>query len=99
MPSLRAAERGQGLLATFVCLADALGVEIGGRSLPPGESLGERLAVLRKRRELGRRTVAEVAGISPTTLQALESESDGHLATVIRVEEALGAQLGLFPKG
>ncbi|MGI4794665.1 MAG: DNA N-6-adenine-methyltransferase [Janthinobacterium lividum] len=99
LPSVRAAERGSGSLTMFTSLADALGVEIGGRSLPPGDTLGGRLAALRKRRELGRRTVAKVAGISPTTLQALENENGGHLATLISVGEALGAQLQIFPKG
>jgi transcriptional regulator with XRE-family HTH domain len=99
LPTLRQAECGQGALTTFVNLAAAFDMEIGGRSLPPGETLGARLAALRKRRGLGRRIVAEMAGISPTTLAAVERDSGAHLATVTRVGEALGAPLRLVPKG
>ena len=99
MPTLRAAERGEGALKTFVALAATLDMGIGGRSLPPGATLGGRLAALRKRRKMGQRTVAQVAGISPTTLAALERSSGGHLATVIAVGEALGAQLRLVAVG
>lgn len=99
LPTLRQAERGQGAHSTFVNLAAALDMEIGGRSLPPGETLGLRLAALRKRRGLGRRIVAQMAGISPTTLAAIERNSGTHLASMVRVGEALGAQLRLVPKG
>jgi len=99
LPTLRQAERGQGALSTYVNLAAALDMEISGRSLPPGETLGERLAALRKRRNLGRRVLAEMAGISPTTLAAVERDGGAHLATVARIGEALGAQLRLAPKG
>jgi hypothetical protein len=74
-------------------------MEIGGRSLPPGETLGGRLAGLRRRRGLGRRVVAELAEISPTTLFAAEGDQGAHLATVARIGEALGAQLRLVPIG
>ena len=99
LPTVRAAERGKGLLATFVALASALDKEIGGRSLPPGPTLGDRLAALRRRREIGRRTLADMTGISPTTLAALEREDGGHLATLVRIGDALGARLRLVPKG
>ncbi|MFT8246451.1 DNA N-6-adenine-methyltransferase [Roseomonas sp. BN140053] len=99
LPSLRQAERGQGALGTFTALASALGLELGGRSLPPGDTLGSRLATLRKRRRLGRRVLAEIAGISPTTLAAVEQDQGAHLATVARIGEALGARLRLVPIG
>ncbi len=99
LPTLRAAERGEGALKTFMSLAAVLDMQIGARSLPLGTTLGARLATLRGRREMGQRVVAQLAGISPTTLAALERNSGGHLATVIRVGEALGAQLRLVPAG
>lgn len=99
LPTLRQAERGQGSLSTFVTVAEALGQATGGRSLPPGKTLGARLAALRKRKGIGRRTLAEAAAISPTTLAAVERDGGVHLATVIRIGDALGAQLRLVPKG
>lgn len=99
LPTVRAAERSEGALTTFLLLAASLGMEIGGGSLPAGDELGARLAVLRKRRGLGRRTVAELAGISPTTLASLEKKNAGHLTTVIKVGEAVGARLRLIPLG
>jgi transcriptional regulator with XRE-family HTH domain len=99
LPTLRLAEKAGGSISTFVTVAAALAREVGGRSLPPGETLGGRLAVLRKRRALGRRPVSALAGISPSTLSAIESGRDGHLSTLIRVGGALGAQLRLEPLG
>lgn len=99
LPTLRQAERGLGALATFTALANVLGKEISGRSLPPGKSLGARLMALRKRRGLGRRPLADLAGISATTLAMVEKDGDGHLTTVLRVGDALGARLELVEKG
>jgi transcriptional regulator with XRE-family HTH domain len=99
VPALRQSERGQGLLSTFVALALELGLTIDGRSLPPGESLQVRLAALRKRRGLSRRTVADLAEISPTTLAGMENGIGTHLATVVSIATALGATLHLAPAG
>ena len=99
VPTVRQAERGRGDLAGFLVLAAALGMEIGGRSLPPGESLGTRLAAMRGRQGWSQRTVAQMAGISATTLAAMENGADCHLTTVIRVGEALGVRLCLVPIG
>jgi phage N-6-adenine-methyltransferase len=99
LPTLRQSEQGQGALSTYVALATELGHEIGGRSLPPGESLGARLMALRRRRGLGRRVIAELAGISPTTVAAVERDAGAHLASVTRIGEALGAHLRLVPRG
>lgn len=99
IPTLRQAENGQGTLATFVSLASALDMEVSGRSLPPGDSLGERLAVLRKRRVMGRRVVAGLASVSSTTLASIEHGGPCHLACILRIAAALGAHLQLVPKG
>ncbi|MFC7551150.1 helix-turn-helix domain-containing protein [Pseudoroseomonas wenyumeiae] len=56
LPTLRQAERGRGTLGTFANLAAELGMEIGGRFLPPGDTLGARLAALRRRRGMGQRS-------------------------------------------
>lgn len=99
VPTLRQAERGRGTLSGFVTLATALGLELDGRSLPPGKDLGARLATMRARRGWSRRDVSGMAGVSPTTLAALEHGGKGHLGTAVRIGEALGVRLCLRPVG
>jgi DNA-binding XRE family transcriptional regulator len=76
-------------------LADACGSEVGARSLPAGEHFGARLMILRKRQDLGRRAVAALADLSPTTVAAIEGGADCHTAAAFRLAEALGARLQL----
>ena len=99
VPTVRQAEGGRGLLGSYLRLASALGLEIGGRSLPPGGHLGGRLAAMRQRRGWSRRTVARLANISATTLAALEQGAPAHLATAVQVTEVLGIQLRLHATG
>lgn len=99
LPTVRTAERGQGLLATYMSLADGLDMEIGGRPLPPGASLGERLAAVRRRRRIGRRILARMANVSPTTVAAIERTSGGQVASMARIAAALGVHLRLVPRG
>lgn len=70
---------------------------VDGQSLPPGNGLGERLAAARRRRGWGRRAVAAAAGVSPTTVEALEGGALGRVDTAVRVAEALGVRLHLVP--
>jgi DNA-binding XRE family transcriptional regulator len=93
------AESGRGSAAAFVQIATCLGQEIGGRSLPPAETFGKRLAALRTRRGLGRRELATMAGVSPTTIAAVEVGDLGHLSAIERIGAALGAGLKLAPVG
>ena len=90
IPTVRQAEGGHGLLGSFLRLSAALSMQIGGRSLPQGTHLGERLAAMRTRRGWSRRTAAELADISPTTLAMLERDAQTQLATIVRVADALG---------
>ncbi len=92
-------EQGQGAVATLSALAAALDLEIGGRSLPPGNHLGERLQVLRKRRKLGRRTVAALAEVSVPAVEGFERSSAGHLVCLEAIGRVLGAGLCLVPRG
>jgi phage N-6-adenine-methyltransferase len=80
-------------------LADACGSEVGARSLPAGEHFGARLMILRKRQELGRRAVAALADLSPTTVAAIEGGADCHTAAAFRLAEALGARLQMGAVG
>ncbi|MBY0332289.1 MAG: helix-turn-helix domain-containing protein [Acetobacteraceae bacterium] len=93
------AEQGQGHLASYQRLAEALEMEITGRSLPPGDHLGTRLRALRLRKRVTLTRAAEVSGISVGTLAAIERGEQGHLASVERLADALGAALTLVPRG
>jgi phage N-6-adenine-methyltransferase len=93
------AERGQGHATVFFRLLAALGLEVTGRSLPPGAHLGDRLRALRQRLGASGRDVAAKAGVSANTLAAIERGDPGHLAAVERVADVLGAGLALAPAG
>lgn len=80
-------------------MADAVEREIAGRSLPRGDSLGERLALLRERRDISRRSLAVMTALSPPTLAGIEAGRLGHLVVVERMAAFLGAGLFLHPKG
>ena len=99
IPTIRQAERGGGTLAGFLAVADRLDREIGGRSLPAGDTIGERLALLRKRRGISRRSLSAMAKVSQPTIAAIEAEASGHLASVERIAAALSAGLFLHQKG
>lgn len=97
--SLWQAERGCGRADLYLRLADALGYQVGGRSLPPGEHIGARLAALRRRLGISLRETAARSGVSANTLAAVERGKLGHLTAVERIAETLGARLTLLRKG
>ena len=93
------AESGQGSAGVYLALVGALGLEVTGRSLPPGDHLGARLLYLRLRTGRSRRQVAEASRASATSIAGLEAGRLGHMAVLERVGEALGAGLTVVPKG
>ncbi len=97
--AVSAVEDGRGHIATLVLLADAMGMEIAGRGLAGDGTLGVRLLVLRKRRRLGRRAAANLAGISVPAVESVERTDHSHIASVEALGHALGAGLCLRPKG
>ena len=99
IPTVRQAEQGNGMLGGFLILAEALGLEIAGRSLPPGDTVGTRLALLRQRRGISRRSLSAIAKVSPPTIATIESTNSGYLVNVERIATALGAGLFLHPQG
>lgn len=99
LPTIGQAERGEGRVDTFQRLSAAMDMEISGRSLPPGEHLGARLSLLRRRRGISRRSLAALSEVSTPTIAALEGGAMGHLAQLERVAIALGAGLCLVPEG
>ena len=76
-------------------LASALGHELTGPAIGPCVHPGVGLAKLRHRRELSRRTVAEMAGVSVPTIAAIERGSNLHMVGLARVAVVLAAGLRL----
>jgi DNA-binding XRE family transcriptional regulator len=97
--TLRQLEQGRGNLDSWRAVLEHLGLELVGRSLPPGETLGTRLADPRRRRRLGQRALAELIGVSQPTIVALEGQGRERLDTLERVLETLGALAYLAPRG
>src|SRR5437870_3352692 len=98
-PTLRLLEQGQGNLTSFWAVLHTLRLEITGRNLPPGESIGERIITLRKRKGMSQRALSQLVGVSHPTLRALERHGTGRVHTLERVLVALGAGASLAPRG
>nr|WP_294529433.1 DNA N-6-adenine-methyltransferase [uncultured Rhodopila sp.] len=94
-----AVEDGRGHLDTLTALADALGLEITGRTLPGNGALASRMLDLRKRRRLSRRTAAALAGTSVPAIESIERSGKVHVAGIEALGRAIGAGLCLIPKG
>ena len=99
IPTLRLLESGQGNLSTFWAVLHVLNLAIVGRNLPPGESIGERIVTLRKRKGMSQRALASIIETTQPTLITLEKHSRGRLQTLDRVLTVLGAGAYLAPQG
>lgn len=96
--TVRLLEQGWGNLDTWRAVLSTLGLELVGRNLPAGSSLGMRLALLRRHRRLSQRELAALIGVTQPTIVALERRDTGRLATLERVLGVLGAGAYLAPK-
>lgn len=99
VPTVRRLERGSGTLASFWRVLAALDLELCGRNLPAGATVGARLAALRRSRGVSQRQLAARVGVSRPTLIALERTAQGRLATLEAVLTVLGAGAALHPRG
>src|SRR5262245_48347978 len=99
MPTIRLLESGQGNLTTLWQVLEALNLDVAGRNLPPGESIGERIVTLRKRKGMSQRALASRIETTQPTLIAMERHCTGRLPTLDRVLLALGAGAYLAPIG
>src|SRR3954463_11910255 len=97
--TIRLLEHGSGNLATWDAVLEHLKLEVVGRNLPAGPSLGQKLATLRKSRGLSQRELAAMAEVSEPTIIALERRGQGRLATLERTLTVLGAGSYLAPRG
>ena len=96
--TVRALEQGSGTLDSWHAALRALGLRLSGRNLPGGETLGQRLSTLRRRRGLSQETLARSVGVTKPTLGALERHGKGRLSTLQRVLVVLGAGPYLTPR-
>jgi phage N-6-adenine-methyltransferase len=99
VPTVRNLERTQGHLESWNAALAALGLEIAGRNLPAADTLGQSIAIRRRRRGLNQRSLAGLAEVTPPTIWALERHGRGRLETLNRVLARLGAGAYLAPKG
>src|SRR4029450_14009445 len=99
IPTIHLLENGQGNLTSFWTVLHTLNLDIMGRNLPPGESIGERIVTLRKRNGMSQRALASIIETTQPTLIALERHATGRLQTLDRVLLALGAGAYLAPIG
>ena len=99
IPTLRLLESGQGNLTTFWAVLHVLNLAVVGRNLPPGESIGERIVTLRKRKGMSQRALASIIETTQPTLIALERHATGRLPTLDRILTVLGAGAYLAPQG
>jgi phage N-6-adenine-methyltransferase len=99
IPTIHLLENGQGNLTSFWTVLHTLTLDIMGRNLPPGESMGKRVVTLRKRKGMSQRALASIIETTQPTLITLEKQSRGRLQTLDRVLVALGAGAYLASPG
>lgn len=92
------AEAGEGSWSSYEAIVSALDLTLDSKKLPEGEHLGQRFQGLRKDRRLTQAEVAAMAGITRSTIAAIEANAPGHLSAVQRLSDALGAGLQVFQK-
>jgi phage N-6-adenine-methyltransferase len=99
IPTVRLLENGQGSLASFWQVLEALGLELTGRNLPPSATTGQSLGLLRKKRGVTQKQLAELVKVTAPTIHALEKRNSGRLETLAKVLQQLGAGAYLAKKG
>jgi phage N-6-adenine-methyltransferase len=92
-------EQGRGNLDSWRTVTEHLGLEVAGRNLPAGLTLGKRLATLRRHRGISQRELAVLIEVTQPTIVALERRDSGRLSTLEKVLVALGAGAYLVAKG
>jgi len=99
IPTLRLLERGRGNLSSWNAALKSVSLILRGRNLPQAVTIGKQVALLRKRRGLGQRTLGKLIAVSQPTIVQLECRSRGRLSTLDRVLTVLGAGPRLVSRG
>lgn len=96
--TIRGLEQGSGTLQSWHAVLETLGLILAGRNLPAGETLGQRIATLRRRRRLSQAVLADLVGVTKPTIGALERTGMGRLSTLQAIMDILGAGAYLATK-
>jgi phage N-6-adenine-methyltransferase len=99
VPTVRLLEQTRGTLASWDAALGALKLELTGRNLPAGKTLGSRIAALRRSRGFSQRELAYQAEVTQPTILALERQGRGRLETLNRVLIRLGSGATLAEAG
>ena len=99
IPTVRLLERTHGNLTSLFDVLRVLDLEITGRNLPAGETLGKSIAALRKSRGFTQRSLAGLVGVTQPTILALEKYVRGRVEMLDRVFCRLGAGAYLIGSG
>ncbi len=99
VPTVRHLEHGHGNLSSFRKLLVALDLKLDGKNLPPGETLGAQVAMLRSRRNISQREISRLLHVTPQTIVALEKYNTGRLDVFERVLTVLGSGFYLGRNG
>ena len=91
IPTVRLLERGKGDQASLDAVLSVLGLGMEGRNLPPASTIGQRVALLRKRRGYTQRTLAAALSIAPSTVNRMEHKPGSSVATLSAALDFLGA--------
>jgi transcriptional regulator with XRE-family HTH domain len=76
IPTIRLLECGQGTLTSFWSVLEALNVEIAGRNLPAGESIGVQIVTLRRRKGMSQRALASIIETTQPTLALVQFDGN-----------------------
>src|SRR3954452_15314929 len=80
--TVRLLEQGRGNLDSWRTVLEHLGLEIVGRNLPAGPTLGKQLASLRRHRGLSQGKLAALIDVTQPTIVAIERRDVGRLTTL-----------------
>ena len=97
IPTLRLLEQSRGNLGSLWGVITTLELKLVGRNLPDGEHTGARLALLRRRRKLSQRHLAQMLSISPSTLVRLERLNQGRFDVLSQALQVLGSGARWMP--
>ena len=99
IPTVIKLEKGKGNLTSWLMVLQILELELVGRNLPAGNSIGVQIRDLRKRRNLNQKSLAALINSTHPTIIRLEKENNGRVETLEKTLTTLGAGAYLAKKG
>jgi phage N-6-adenine-methyltransferase len=92
-------ERGNGNIPTWTKVLAGMAWNLRGKNLPVAETLGDQVALLRKRQKISQRALASMVGVTQPTVIGIEVRNTGRLSTLNAILTVLGAGPTLIPAG